>query len=255
MIELGLLSRQPAVRYPGTVQDVDAGREAARWLRQQFGNDLDPFDSLTAVCEHAGQLVLVADIPGEGASLLDGDVAVAVISRIPDPGRWRATAAHELGHLVLGDEYSADLGVAASRDERERVIDAFAAELLLPGDVLIKHRPGHSAEIRPWLVTFAARYRTSWSMAVRQAAWTGLIDSATARSLRSANPTRAELMEALGWAPQVDLESVTVPPSYAHAVMQAWDRALVTSDRAVELMHGQISLEDLPPRDEVELAP
>ena len=29
-------------------------------------------------------------------------------------------------------------------------------------------------------------------------------------------------MEALGWAPQPDLETVRVPPRYAHAVMEAW---------------------------------
>ncbi|WP_372511785.1 ImmA/IrrE family metallo-endopeptidase [Carbonactinospora thermoautotrophica] len=53
---------------------------------------------------------------------------------------WRAgpatpTAAHELGHFVLGDEYSNDVGIHASRQDREQVVEAFAAELLLPVDV------------------------------------------------------------------------------------------------------------------------
>lgn len=84
------------------------------------------------VCEGAGQWVLVTDLPGDGASLVDGDIAVAVVSTMGDPGRRRATAAHELGHLIIGDEYSSDLGVSNSRADREAVIDAFAAELLLP---------------------------------------------------------------------------------------------------------------------------
>jgi hypothetical protein len=29
-------------------------------------------------------------------------------------------------------------------------------------------------------------------------------------------------MEALGWAPQPDLASIRVPPSYAQAVIEAW---------------------------------
>ncbi len=92
-------------------------------------------------------------------------------------------------------------------------------------------------------------------MAVRQAQRAGVIDGAIARKLRLSNPTRAEFMESIGWAPQIDLESATVPPSYAHAVIQAWERDLITSARAVELMHGQLSIEDLPPRDDSELAP
>lgn len=255
LVELGLLTPKRPKLYPHPVEDAEAAREAARWLRDDLNNYVEPINTLMAVCEHAGQFVLVADSPGEGASLVDGDIAVAVVSRTADPGRRRATAAHELGHLVLGDEYSTDLGIAASREDREKVIDAFAAELLLPAEVLMKYHPGDSTAVRTWFIGLAATYRTSWSMTIRQAVWAGVIDEATARRLRSSNPTRAELMESLGWAPQVDLESVTVPPSYAHAVMEAWGQDLVTSDRAVEMMHGEISLEDLPPRDDSGLAP
>jgi len=42
----------------------------------------------------------------------------------------------------VGDEYSSDLGVHASRDIREAVIDAFAAELLLPTQVLAAESRG-----------------------------------------------------------------------------------------------------------------
>lgn len=252
LIGTGLLWSAKPMIYDQPVENHGAARAAARWLRSKIGNPLEPIDTVMAVCEQAGQHVLVTDLPGEGASLVDGDLAVAVVSRIADPGRRRATAAHELGHLVLGDEYSADLGIAASREDRERVVDAFAAELLAPADVFVH---GPQGDPRAWLIGLAARYRTSWSMAVRQAELVGALDAAEARRLRFTNPTRAEFMEALGWAPQTDLESVTVPPSYAHAVMQAWSRDLITSERAVELMHGQLALDDLPPRDDAGLAP
>lgn len=255
LVDLELLAPPTPIRYPHEVADADVARDAARWLRKSLGREREPFDTLMGVCESAGQLVLVTDTPGEGASLVDGGIAVAVVSRIADPGRRRATAAHELGHFILGDEYSTDLGIAASRDERERAVDAFAAEFMLPSEVLTESFPSGGSALRPWLVSLAATYRTSWSMAIRQAVSTGLVDEAAARVLRAANPTRAELMEALGWVPQVDLESVTVPPSYAHAVMEAWNRDLITSDRAVELMHGQITVDDLPPRDDAGLRP
>ena len=103
--------------------------------------------------ERCGQYVLVIDLPGDGASLIDGDIAVAVVSAKGDPGRRRATAAHELGHLVLGDEYSSDLAVHLSRADRESMINAFAAELLLPlaafsgpsgrQPTRANHSPGH----------------------------------------------------------------------------------------------------------------
>lgn len=255
LVEMGLLHPAQPMTYEHPVEDQLAARDAARWLRSKIGNALDPIDTVMTVCEQAGQLVLVADLPGEGASLLDGELAVAVVSMMSDPGRRRATAAHELGHLVLGDEYSSDLGVATSREDREKVVDVFAAELLVPGDVFVRGFPGEDADLRTWLIGIAARYRTSWSMAIRQAESVGLIDAATARRLRAANPTRAEFMEALGWTPQTDLESVTVPPGYAHAVMQAWSKNLITSERAVELMHGQITRDDLPARDDSGLAP
>ncbi|MPY99628.1 MAG: helix-turn-helix domain-containing protein [Actinophytocola sp.] len=253
LIETGLLQPTQPMLYEDPVENQDSARAAARWLRSRIGNPLEPIDTVMAVCEQAGQHVLVTDLPGEGASLVDGDLAVAVVSRIADPGRRRATAAHELGHLVLGDEYSTDLGIATSREDRERVVDSFAAELLAPAEVFGQGAQGD--DLRGWLIGLAARYRTSWSMAVRQAELAGALDPTEARRSRLANPTRAEFMEALGWAPQTDLESVTVPPSYAHAVMQAWSRDLITSERAVELMHGQLALDDLPPRDDAGLAP
>ena len=94
------------------------------------------------LCERAGQYVLVTELPGDGASVVDGDVAAAVVSIRGDPGRRRATAAHELGHLVIGDEYSNDLGVHASRADREAVLDAFAAEPPATDASPRRNRPG-----------------------------------------------------------------------------------------------------------------
>lgn len=253
MLELGTLQARPTLTYTGTVRDAEAAREAAMWTRERLGLRLDPIETLMSVCEQAGQLVLVTDLPGEGASLVDGDVAVAVVSRQPDPGRRRTTAAHELGHLVLGDEYSSDLGVSSSRADREGIVDAFAAELLLPTDVVAKEIVG--GDLRDALTKLAAIYRTSWSLAVRQAFRAGVLESFQVAKWCSVAPTRAELREAVGWAPQADLETVQVPPTYAHAVMQAWKSDFVTSQRAVELMHGQIALDDLPPKPDLELEP
>ncbi|TLG18129.1 ImmA/IrrE family metallo-endopeptidase [Nocardia cyriacigeorgica] len=250
---IGFGMERPATRhYAGPVETADDARAAAQWLRRELGLDVEPIATMMAVCEKAGQLVLVVDVPGEGASLIEDDLAVAVVSKDGDPGRRRATAAHELGHMVLGDEYSSDLGggVAAARSEREAVIDAFAAELLLPTQAVRQHDP-EAAELRTALVGLAARYRTSWTLTIRQAEVAGLIDRQGAAALRSGpTPTHAEMMQAVGWTPLPDFERIRVPPSYADAVLRAWRGDLITAARAVEMMHGQISAQDLGLVDE-----
>jgi transcriptional regulator with XRE-family HTH domain len=252
IIGFGGLKRPPMMSYPAGVQDESDARAAAAWLRTQLDLGTRPVDSLMDVCERAGQLVLVTDLQGDGASLIEDGLAVAVVSKIGEPGRRRATGAHELGHFIVGDEYSSDLGISASRQEREDAIDVFAAELLLPADAVLRECAEGD---RPSLVKLAATYRTSWSLAVKQAQRSGVIDKRQAKVLSANRPTRAEFMDAVGWEPLPDLESVRVPPRYAHAVMEAWREGLVTSARAIELMNGQISQDDLPSRDASELEP
>ena len=247
---IGVLEPRPVVRYQGNLDSEAAAREAAVWLRRRFAYGDEPIPSLMTTCERAGLLLAVVDVPGDGASVLDGDLAVAVISRLGDPGRRRATAAHELAHVVLGDEYSSDLGVHTSRADREAVIDAFAAELLLPSAVVRAEgdRPSRDALIR-----LAASYRTSWSLAVRQAVKAGSLDHGMAARWLPKTPTKAELLDATGWTPQPDLEWVRVPPGYAHAVLEARKRYLITTARAVELLRGQVPEADLPPLDDEDI--
>ncbi|WP_410647032.1 ImmA/IrrE family metallo-endopeptidase [Amycolatopsis sp. cmx-4-54] len=243
VIALGLLKPGKAAVYDRTVKDPQGAREAALWLRNRHDLGQEPIRTLMAECERAGQYVLVSDLPGDGASLMDGDFGVSVVSRLADPGRRRATAAHELGHLVLGDEYSTDLGVSTSREERERVIDAFAAEFLLPSGVL---EQVVKSDLRGELIKLSAVFRTSWSLTVRQAGHVGLLKGERLTKWFSDAPTRAELRDAVGWVPQPDLEGVRVPPAYAHAVMEALRQHFVTPARAVELLHGEVEIEDLP---------
>lgn len=255
MVELGVLQPGPLLMAKTAVNSEAAARELALWVREQLGAGSEPINSLVELCERAGQYVLVTDVPGEGSSVVDGNVAVAVVSRRGEPGRRRATAAHELGHLVIGDEYSSDLGVHASRAEREALLDAFAAELLLPSHVLTHERGTSECIGRDQLIGLAARYRTSWSLAIRQATQAGVLSGQARRDWGRSSPARSEFLEAVGWAPQPDLEAIRVPPHYAHAVMVAWRNGALTATRAVELMHGQITEADLPAGIEADVEP
>ncbi|MFC6082251.1 helix-turn-helix domain-containing protein [Sphaerisporangium aureirubrum] len=255
LVSLGTLRPNPIKRYPDRVDGRAAAVAAARWLRDELGLGSRPIESLVDLCEQSGQYLLLTDLPGDGASAVDGDVAAAVISVSGDPGRRRATAAHELGHLILGDEYSSDLGVSASREDREAVVNVFAAELLLPV-AAISRAWVERGPCRSTLIRLAAEHRTSWSLALRQATTAEAIGKAEETKLRACPPTYAEFRDALGWTPQPDLDSIRVPPGFAHAVMLAYRDHHITSRRAVELMHGQLNNEtDLPPSGDEDDAP
>lgn len=133
-------------------------------------------------------------------------------------------------------------------------MDAFAAELLLPAEAMAKVAKESPLD-RQSLVRLAAEYRTSWSLTLRQAERATVINAAEKRKLNQSTPTKVEFQEALGWAPQPDLEGVRVPPRYADAAMTAWRDDLITTARLVETMHGQISATDLPPRDDLDVVP
>lgn len=245
LVDLGLLVPRPPVRFAERLDGVEGAREAAVWIRDQLGIGVDPLPTLVEVAERLGQLTLVTDIPGVGASIIDDDIAVAVVSTHGQPARRRATAAHELGHMVLGDEYSSDLGVHSSRDERERLVEAFAAEFLMPTSA-IDRDCGAAApeERRRALVSYAARYRVSWSLLLGQAVRVGAISEQARAALALRTPTRVEFMEAVGFTPQPDFAALRVPPSVARAVLQAVEQSAITPARAVELTRGQLAARD-----------
>ncbi|MFV2194980.1 helix-turn-helix domain-containing protein [Nocardiopsis sp. LOL_012] len=246
LIDLGVLRPNPLLRYPGEVSDPRSAREAAEWLRTRLGLDADPIESVADVCERAGQFLAVVPLPSDGASLVEGDVAVAVVGTQQEPGRRRSTAAHELGHMVLGDEFSTDLGVHASREERERMIEVFAAELLLPVSRVRAAMEGVAErDRRHTLVWLSATYRVSWGLALTQLQRSESSRQEEAGRLRAGAPTDVEFKDALGWKPQADLDSIRVSPRYASAVVEAVRRELITPTRAVEMMHGQITLKEL----------
>ena len=75
---------------------------------------------------------------------------------------------------------------------------------------------------------------------LRQACVAGAISEQVRIGLVSRTPTRAEIMDAAGWVPQPDFESIRVPPNVARAVAEAVHQSLITPSRAAELTRGQL---------------
>jgi transcriptional regulator with XRE-family HTH domain/Zn-dependent peptidase ImmA (M78 family) len=243
-----LLRVDHVLRVSGPAGTVEQGRELARQARDALGRPAGPLDGLAGVCEAFGLYVLPVDRDAEGASVSLGAYGVAVIGAKREPGRRRWTAAHELGHHLLGDAYHSDVGVAASEREREAVVDAFAGEFLLPEVAVRAEWSSGPAESRLRLIRLAGRYRLSWSATVLAAARFGVVSDGQARSLRSDTPTRGDFQEVLGTEPAPDLLPGESGPAWRSAVLAAWRSGTITAARTVELLHGQLTAEELPTR-------
>lgn len=234
-------------RGDGAADPVRLARTARQHLRMPQG----PLGALADVVEQLNLFVTVVDEPTEGASLLLDGYGVAVISGQAEPGRRRWTAVHELGHHLLQDEYHTDAGVAASRDEREQVIDRFTEEFLLPEMDLRDawNRVEEGENHRDVLIDVAASYRVSWSAVVARARRVCLIDAVEARRLKAHTPVRGDFLAVHGSQPVPDLETGTTGPRWRRAVLTAWDQGVITAPRSVELLYGAVTGEELPSRD------
>jgi transcriptional regulator with XRE-family HTH domain/Zn-dependent peptidase ImmA (M78 family) len=239
----------------GPSGQADAPRTVALELRSRLGCGLEPLGSMADLCGRAGlQVVVVPGMEAGASLLLDPGVGVAIVGAESPPGRRRFTAAHELGHFILQDEYTTDIGVAASRDEREQRIDAFAGEFLLPRDGLVAAWERLSQQPpRHRLVHVAGSYRVSWSTALRAAADAGLIDGDALGQWVSRAPQRGEFLEVLGQEPLEDLTPGETSPQWRQAVIAAWRSGIVTASRVVELLHQVITESELPDREEPDL--
>ncbi len=222
-------------------------RAVAVELRGHLGLEPDePLGPMTAVCEQAGLYLLSVRRGDGGASLSVDTYGVAVTGVGADPGRRRSTAAHELGHHVMGDAYSSDLGLT-DLDDAERMVDAFAAELLVPSAHLEQVLDGVTRDRqREVLVKVAAEFRVSWSLAVRSAKRVAEVDE---QRLLASPPLAADFLLLPGGEPRSDLEAGETGPAWRSATLRAYEQGLIAADRAIELLHGVITVDELPSVD------
>lgn len=236
----------------GLFDNSAAARDMAAQVRAFIGHPDGALPSLSTVCELAGLYMLSVDSDGDGSSLTpERGFGVSVIGSRAPSGRRRFTAAHELGHHILGDEYQSDVGVSASRDEREKLIDGFAAELLLPCDEL--EARWSSLGDSPWerLVTAAAEYRVSWTVGVRTAQSAALVSKEDASLLARRTPQLGDFLAVVGAEPDEDLSTGATGPRWRRAVLRAHADSTITRARAGEMLHGALADEDFPtPTDE-----
>lgn len=139
----------PLVNLPGFAGgEVHPGSElpaepaaAARALRQFWGLGQGPVGHLVRRMESHG-IVVVSPPVDSAANKVDAfasaglprPLAVITANRADDVYRYRFSAAHELGHLVLH-------ATATGDTQQEREADAFAAEFLTPRNSILPSLP------------------------------------------------------------------------------------------------------------------
>ncbi|MFY1695969.1 helix-turn-helix domain-containing protein [Solwaraspora sp. WMMA2101] len=232
-----------------TLAEAEAGAAEARAL---LGCGDGPLVDLQAMVERLGLLAFSLDLgPGviDGGYLRTGQVGVALVNGAAIAGQRRVNLAHELGHHLLADEYAADVSGGSGRSEREALIDAFAIHFLMPGPSVIARWAELSGEWdypRQRLFVLSAEYRVNWSAVVSHAYTLELISRAERDLLQVQRPTVGDYIEVRGARFAQELRSPALAPAYAQAAMRAYRRGVISADRVVELLHGTVTLDDLP---------
>lgn len=257
LVDVQALAVPAATEQPGvgTLSEAEAGAAAAR---RALGAGDGPLVDLQASVERLGLLAFSLDLgPSvvDGGYIRTGDVGIALINGSVDAGRRRFNLAHELGHHLLADEYTADFGLGADGDERESLINAFAIHLLMPRSFVSRRWEELGTEVesvRQRLVVLACEYRVSWSAAVAHAHTLGLVSRVDFETLTSRRPTAGDYAE-LGLRYKEELQPISLAPAFAQAAVRAYRRGVISAQRAAELLRGTVPIDELPPPHEAPL--
>jgi Zn-dependent peptidase ImmA (M78 family)/transcriptional regulator with XRE-family HTH domain len=211
MLELDdLLSEQgfaarPAVRppRPSAGQPYRQGELLAQRLRSQSGlGDADlPTDlgQLAADVEDKFD-VDVAIEPLErgldGLAIWRRRYSLIMVSSSIAAHRQRYTIAHELGHLMAGDQGDiVDENINYSRTPAETRANAFAAAFLMPAGALRTATGEHTTPTEELIADLLARYRVSLDALAFRLHNLGIIDAAGRDAVRRMSSTRIALRQ------------------------------------------------------------
>lgn len=254
-LEMSLL--RPMVRPADvcTPKDHESAELMARRIRRRLDMDDGPVRDLGAACQRLGLYTFSSPLgengPDGGCVEVTADsetLGAAVINGDAPPGRRRMTLVHELGHWLCGDAY--DAGVS---QESERMINSFAIHFLAPrAGVSAVWRQHTDWTVRERALAAGASYSLSWSAALGQLRNINLISYDEYGSLNQEEPRAGDYMR-LGLSWNNELSSPYVSPGFAAACVNGYTSGRLTADRAVELMRGTLTADELPRQDALSL--
>lgn len=244
--------RTPEFPLPKDKEEAD---ELAREAREMIGvGQSDPLHDLGAKVIRAGLLPFIVNLgtdAADAASVLLDAGAVAVVNGSLRVGRRRLSLAHELGHLLVADEYTVDWRIDGStnRDLREQLMDRFARSLLLPGTSLERKWEawGGSTEngLRAATVRVASHFRVDMSTLARRLRELELINGVQAAQVRTTKTTKADIVEH-DLVNSDELPKKPLPRVYEAAVLRLFVSERISEQRALDLLMGTWEAAELP---------
>jgi Zn-dependent peptidase ImmA (M78 family) len=245
----GLLRGTERERLPPPTDVFRAERLADR-VREMLDQP-GPLLDLQQAAESLGLLAFSLDLGNEGGDAAYVEVdswGVSLINGALEPGRRRFNLAHEIGHHVTGDAFAVEPTVGGP-SETERLFNAFAVHLLLPRAAVSRlWSERREAGRRLAALEVAIRFRASWSAVCNQLQNLGLISADERDRLVETPPNRGEHLQ-IGQQWQAELEPPSVPMNYARTVLNAYVGGRLTPERTVELLHGAVTLDELPAQE------
>ena len=255
LLEAGLLRPAEGGIRLGLPRNVAEAERAAMAVREHVGLDEEAFIDLGAAAEQLNLFAYSLALPGnqtDGAyAAIDEQSGVALVDGSRPLGRRRFTLAHEIGHHVFQDEYAIDQDLDTGA---ERLINAFAIHLLLPRSALRRRwgALGGPDDHRRAAIVIAAESRLSWTALCGHAANLGLLDPHAGAVLAETLPNAQEYA-ALGISIAEELAAPAIPQSVRRAVFRGYRRHRLGTGRALELLHGVVTEDDLPEQDQLPL--
>lgn len=229
--EAGLISPAQLSFGGQGVSSREQAQQTAREVRSFLAAGDEPLEGMADVAAEVGLWIRTTKADIDGVSMTpEPGLGVALVYEGLDPGRRRTTVAHEIGHHVFGDTYEA-AGHYNRPAEGERLVDDFAAELLLPQAAVRKLQEVS----RDALVDLAASYRVSWSLVIKTARILGLDLSQVEAGM---NPADADFLRVTGALPGEDVCPPGLARPWIKACATALEQNLITPARASEMTAG-----------------
>lgn len=172
-------------------EELGGPAEVARAVRAAWLLPMGPVRSMIRTLEHAGAIVVRADMESpriSAISTMTGDAPPLFIlntGQSADRERWNL--AHELGHLVMHT-------MPMASDEAEREADSFASEFLIPAAEIRSQLSGmdlrKAAQLKQaWKVSMAAIIRTARDLGrIEDGRYKSLMVQMSQRGWRKAEP-------------------------------------------------------------------
>ena len=193
---------------PIPVGGLDGPDDAARAMRRTLGLADGPIDSVTAIAEKIGALVVPMSLGGREVDATSlhppGESPVFIVNTDAPADRQRLTLAHEIGHIACAPPIDMDA---------EEMAQAFASELLAPAKLIKPHLM--AAPITPArLLQLKAVWRMSAAALLRRAVDLAVITESRYRTLNTQ-------MSALGWKTAEPDPLVAETPSVVPGLLSA----------------------------------